>query len=213
MRVPVVIFLASVMIILAACSSDASDARATPTLISAGIAITEFHDDQGLYSPLLSVSGCFAVFPVQRFGFVLNVSRGRRSYTMANSDLLAAHRKLEAQYVDLMPAVQCNLGSRNLAYLGVGTTLVIAAVHRKVDVPGHPTLWTKRDLGNQWGFCIGVGMATRLIGPVSIVVSARDRFVVGEYSMAYTLIDDGTYSYVEDIPLGGFEVSVGLGLL
>ena len=213
MRVPVVIVLASVMIILTACNSDASDVRIRPALISAGIAITEFHDDEGVYSPLVGVAGGAAVFPMHRFGFVLGVSGGRRSYTVANSYFLAAHRKLEVQYVDLMPAIHWDLGSGSLAYVGAGATLVIAKVHRKLDVPQQAALWSERDLGEQWGFYIGAAVATRLAGPVSVVLSVRDRFVVGEYPMEYSLIDDGVYSYVEDIPLGGFELSIGLGLL
>jgi len=211
MRLQSVLPVFAFMVILINCQSAASDGLVRHAVVGAGIGITDFHDDEGAYSPLVGFSACVAAFPAERWGAILDMDCASRSYTVATRDLLVAYRRVEAKYFDLMPVVYCDVGPRNLAYVGAGVALAVVTIHRSLGFPGHIHDLSERDLGGQWGFCIGAGVVTAVAGPVSVILGVRDRFVIGEHSETYSLMDE-VYEIEEDVPLGGLELSLGLGL-
>lgn len=212
MRPPVVLVLAVGMVMLAACCSDASEALGKRGVVGIGVAITEFHDDEGIYSPLLGLSGCAALMPVRWCGVVADVSYGRWTYTAANEELFAVRREVEATYLDIMPALYWDLGPKGLAYVGAGAALAMVSIDRRLDAPPSPHS-SYKDLGEHFGFCLGAGIASRVAGRLSILVAVRDRLVSGRHRTSQAVDHLGEFITMEKIPVGGLQISLGLGVL
>ena len=189
-------------------SLEASPIPRARALIGAEVAITELHDDEGVYSPVVHGSGCVVILPGGRWCVAADAGYGSWDYTAMSSAPLPRDRTVHAAYLDVVPGVHWDLGSRAMAYAGVGLAFANVSIDRWVDSPEH-RVSSDRNFGGHFGLCLGAGFASRLAGRLSVMMAARDRFVTGKRTF-YPLSGEQAE---ERVPLGGLEFSLGIGFL